>query len=101
MRRVPRSSPTCRAASETAGFDGVSLPLWQGIFVKTGTPQPFVDQLDAAIKAALASPEAQKRLSDAGFSVAPLGPSEFASFIEDQVRTYEEIIKAANITADQ
>ena len=51
--------PDVPAASDTAGFEGVSLPLWQGIFVKTGTPQAFVDQLDAAIKAALASPEAQ------------------------------------------
>lgn len=93
--------PDVPAASETAGFEGVSLPLWQGIFVKTGTPQAFVDQLDVAIKAALASPEAQKRLSDAGFTAAPLGPSEFASFIEGEARTYEQIIKAADIKADE
>ena len=93
--------PDVPSASETAGFEGVSMPLWQGIFVKTGTPQAFVDQLDAAIKASLASPEAQDRLSDAGFTPAPLGPSEFASFIEGEARTYEEIIKAADITADE
>lgn len=93
--------PDVPPASETAGFEGVSLPLWQGIFVRTGTSQGFVDQLDTAIKAALAIPQAQERLGEAGFSAAPLGPAEFASFIEGEVRTYEQIIKAANITATE
>jgi tripartite-type tricarboxylate transporter receptor subunit TctC len=93
--------PDVPAATETAGFEGVSMPLWQGIFVKTGTPQAFVGELAAAIEAALASPDVQKRLSDAGFTPAPLGPAEFASFIEGETRTYEQIIKAAGITAEE
>src|SRR3712207_8327673 len=64
IRRPPRSTlfpyttlfrsspllPNVPALSEAPGFTGVSMPLWQGVFVKAGTPEAFVGQLDAAIK---------------------------------------------------
>ena len=49
--------PDVPALSESPGFAGVSMPLWQGIFVKAGTPEAFVGQLDAAIKTALENPQ--------------------------------------------
>jgi tripartite-type tricarboxylate transporter receptor subunit TctC len=98
----PRSPqlPDVPALGEIKGFEGLSLPLWQGIFVKAGTPEPFVKQLDAAIKAALEDPQVQKRFADAGFTASPLGTTEFANFIKAQGETYEGIVRAANIKAE-
>lgn len=89
--------PNVPALGEIKGFEGLSLPLWQGVFVKAGTPEPFVRQLDEAIRAALDDPRVQKRLSDAGFAAAPLGTAEFAGFIKAQAEAYAGIVKAANI----
>lgn len=99
---APRSPqlPDVPALAEIEGFDGLSLPLWQGIFVKAGTPEPFVKQLGAAIGAVLEDSQVQNRLADAGFAAAPLGSSDFAGFIETQARVYEEIVRAANIKAE-
>ena len=79
----PRSPllPDVPALSESPGFAGVSMPLWQGIFVKAGTPEAFVGQLDAAIKTVLENPQVQEKLSKAGFTAAPLSTSAFADFI--------------------
>jgi tripartite-type tricarboxylate transporter receptor subunit TctC len=73
------------------------MPLWQGVFVKAGTPEEFVGQLDAAIKAALEKPDVQEKLAKAGFTAAPLSTSAFADFIRSQAQTYEQAFKAANI----
>jgi tripartite-type tricarboxylate transporter receptor subunit TctC len=89
--------PNVPALSESPDFAGVSMPLWQGVFVKAGTPEEFVGQLDAAIKAALEKPDVQEKLAKAGFTAAPLSTSAFADFIRSQAQTYEQAFKAANI----
>lgn len=89
--------PDVPALSEAPGFAGVSMPLWQGVFVKAGTPDAFVGQLDAAIRTALESPQVQEKLSKAGFTAAPLSTSAFADFIRSQAQTYERAFKAAKI----
>jgi tripartite-type tricarboxylate transporter receptor subunit TctC len=89
--------PNVPTLSESPGFTGVAMPLWQGIFVKAGTPETFVGQLDAAIKAVLEDPQIQEKLSKGGFTPAPLSTSAFADFIRSQVQTYEQAFKAANI----
>jgi tripartite-type tricarboxylate transporter receptor subunit TctC len=89
--------PNVPALSESPSFAGISMPLWQGVFVKAGTPEAFVGQLDTAIKTVLENPQVQEKLSKAGFTAAPLSTSAFADFIRSQAQTYERAFKAANI----
>jgi tripartite-type tricarboxylate transporter receptor subunit TctC len=92
--------PDVPALSEVPGFEGLSLPLWQGIFVKSGTPDDFVKKLEIAIAEGLKSPEAQKRYAAAGFSTSPLGGKAFQDFVQAQADAYQTIITEAKITAE-
>jgi tripartite-type tricarboxylate transporter receptor subunit TctC len=89
--------PNVPTLSEVKGFEGQSLPIWQGIFVKAGTSPAFVAKLDEAIRAGLADPQVQKRYADAGFTARPLDSATFAAFVKVQAKTYRTIIDTAGI----
>jgi tripartite-type tricarboxylate transporter receptor subunit TctC len=97
--RVPQL-PDVPTLAELPGFEGVAFPLWQGIFVRTGTPDAFVQQLDTAIREALATPAVQKQLSDAGFTASPLGGDEFRAFIRQQADGYRSIVTASKLSVE-
>ena len=58
--RVPQL-PNVRRIGEEEGFNGVSLPLWQGLFVKAGTPAPMVPDSNLS---ALVPPDLRHFLTD-------------------------------------
>ena len=97
--RVPQL-PDVPTLAELPGFDGVTFPLWQGIFVRNGTPGTFVQQLEAAIREALATPAVQKQLSDAGFTASPLSGEAFGAFIRQQAEGYRNIVAASKLSVE-
>lgn len=97
--RVP-SLPNVRRIGEEEGFNNVSLPLWQALFVKAGTPAPIVASYEKAMLDALAQPEVKRKLGDVGISVAPMPGKELTAFIRPQAEVYREIASAARITMD-
>lgn len=97
--RVPQL-PNVRRIGEEEGFDGVSLPLWQGLFVKAGTPAPMVKAYEKALLEAMAQPEVRAKLADAGITPAPLGGEQLRSFIVPQAALYREIATTARITME-
>lgn len=92
--------PDVPTLSETEGFSGLSLPLWQGLFLKAGTDEAFAKTVSAAIVDALGKDEVKKRLSDAGFAAAPMPVGEFTGFIDQQAEIYRKIIEDAAITVE-
>jgi len=71
--RLP-SAPQVPTFAES-GFPGFDHTLWFGFFVPTGTPQPIVNKLNAAVNAAL-NDEGLKKFSDyvvKGSTVEELG----------------------------
>ncbi len=97
--RVPQL-PDVKRIGEEEGFAGMALPLWQGLFVKAGTPASAVTALEKALKEALAQAEVRQKLSDAGISVAPLGGQDFKAFIKPQAALYRDIVGASKITME-
>ena len=58
------------------GYADFRATIWFGLFVRRGTPQPVLDRLLAAAKAAHAAPEAKRLLQNLGFDVvAETGPA--------------------------
>ncbi|WLD99909.1 tripartite tricarboxylate transporter substrate binding protein [Agrobacterium leguminum] len=92
--------PDVPTLSELPGLDGLTFPLWQGVFAKTGTPDDFVAALDKAISEALANPDVDKRYADAGFAASPLSAGEFKAFIKAQAETYKDVIDSAKIVVE-
>jgi tripartite-type tricarboxylate transporter receptor subunit TctC len=86
---------------DASGFpDFEQTAPWVGMLAPAGTPKAIVDQLNAALKKALAQPEIIKRLRDLGAS--PIGdtPDEFRAFLVKDSERWARVIKASGIQAD-
>ena len=81
-----------------AGVPGMeSLGSWTGMFAPARTPPAILDRLHQEIAKAVATPAVRERLANLG--VIPVGnaPAEFKPFVEQEVRSVAEIVKAAGI----
>ncbi|MES2944813.1 MAG: tripartite tricarboxylate transporter substrate binding protein [Pseudomonadota bacterium] len=97
--RVPQL-PNVRRIGEEEGFNGMALPLWQGLFVKAGTPAAIVATYEKALLDALAQPELRTKLAEAGITVAPMNGRDLRAFAKPQAELYRDIVKAAKITVE-
>lgn len=98
-KRVPQLPDVKRMGEET-GFGEVSLPLWQGLFVKSGTPPELLAAYERALQAAMAKPEVQHKLTEAGFTPAFASGKDFREFIRPQAKLYKDIVTTAKITME-
>ena len=99
MARVPQL-PNVRRIGEEEGFSGMALPLWQGLFVKAGTPATVVATYEKALLEAVAQPEVRAKLMESGVTVAPLTGQDLRNFIKPQAALYRDIVKTAKISMD-
>ena len=68
-----------------------------GLLAPAGTPPEIVDKLSRAANEALKSKEVLSLMETQG--VDPLGgtPAEFAHFIDDELKKWDGVVKAAGI----
>jgi tripartite-type tricarboxylate transporter receptor subunit TctC len=80
-----------------AGVPGYSAGIWMGMLAPAGTPAEIVDKLSRAANEALKSKEVLSLLEKQG--VDPLGgtPAEFAQFIDEELKKWDGVVKAAGI----
>jgi tripartite-type tricarboxylate transporter receptor subunit TctC len=83
-----------------SGFPELTSGSWQGIFVPTGTPQPVVDRLYAAVIDTMKTPEVQQRLANGGVDVVTSAPGEFAKFVARETERWGKAVKEAGATAE-
>ena len=94
------SWPEIPAFGEQLGLKGYEGGTWFGVVVPAQTPQPIIDKLNAAITAALTSPDVKAQFATVGYEPYVAKPDAFARFIEtDRART-AKVVKASNIRAD-
>jgi tripartite-type tricarboxylate transporter receptor subunit TctC len=99
MARVPQL-PNVKRIGEEEGFSGVALPLWQGLFVKGGTPAATVAAYEKALLEALAQPELKGKLQESGITVSPMTGQDLRAFVKPQAALYRDIASAAKITVE-
>ncbi len=73
---------------------------WVGIFAPAKTPQSIVDYLNKELNAVLSSPEVIAKLDTLGIEATPGTPEKFSTEIAIDLKRYGEVIKAADIKAD-
>ena len=89
------SLPDIPPASDTLpGFEAYE---WNGVFFPRGTPKPIVQKLNAALNAALRSPEVSARFAQLNIVSRQNTPEEFHSFVEGQMKLWSGVVKEANI----
>lgn len=88
---------------DESGLKGFNVTIWHGLYAPKGTPKPVLDQLNAALKAALKDPEFVKREEALGAVVISdnrVNPAEHKKFVEAEIAKWGPAIKAAGQYAD-
>jgi tripartite-type tricarboxylate transporter receptor subunit TctC len=81
-----------------AGFPEVDIHLWSGVFAPAATPPVIAKKLEAALQQAILAPEVAPKLK--AMAVTPGGTSseEFRHKIDADIKAFEGVVKAANLT---
>jgi tripartite-type tricarboxylate transporter receptor subunit TctC len=88
--------PSVPTVSES-GLRNFSVVYWLGIFAPAKTPQPIVDKLYDAFKAALDSPSVRDKLMETGQVVEGAPPSAFATVLDSDIKRWKVLIETAKI----
>lgn len=86
-----------------AGFPGIAMSTWHGLYAPAGTPEPVQETLSAALRGALAEPRLRQRFAD--LVTAPATPERATvafhrRFLAEEVARWRPIIQAAGSYAD-
>jgi len=84
-----------------AGYPDVQGVTFNGLFAPKATPQPVVEKLSEAMRAALRKPEAVDRLAAMGSEARGSAPDEFATFLIDETRKWKDVMQRANIKVSE
>jgi tripartite-type tricarboxylate transporter receptor subunit TctC len=79
---------------------GYALTNWFGLLAPAGTPKDVVAKIYTDVKKVLAEPEVNKRISALGADVVGNSPEEFGAAMRTESAQWAEIIKSANIRAE-
>jgi len=80
-----------------AGYPEVNTKLWSGFFAPAATPPAIARKLEAAFSRAIRDPDVSAKLK--AMAVQPSGNSsdEFRKIVDNDIKTYVEVVKAANL----
>jgi len=76
------------------------MKYWVAFSAPAGTPQPVIDRLNKDIVAAVNTPEVRKQLQSQGLDPEGSTPAQAAKLVDDEIKRWAAVIKAANIKAD-
>ena len=83
------------------GLKGFSVGVWHGVYAPKGTPQPVLNKLTVALKAALNSPDVRKRLEDANIDIVSMdkvSAKGLKSHLESEINVWGPVIRKSNIS---
>ena len=76
------------------GYDDLTAATWFSLSGPPNLPRDIVDRLNGAMVSGLQSPEMQKRLASEVVEVRLLTPEQFRSFVGEEIKRWQPIIKA-------
>ena len=84
-----------------AGYPDAQGITFNGVLAPKATPQPIIDRLSAAIRAALAKEEVINRLATLGSTARGSTPEEFSKFLVQEQDKWTDVMKRANIKVSE
>ena len=83
------------------GYPEVNTTLWSGFFVAAATPPAIAKKLETALQRSIKDPDVSAKLR--GMAVNPGGTSseEFRAMIDADIKSYVEVVKAANLKFEE
>ena len=87
--------PDMPLISETV--DGVVANTWSGIFAPAGTPQPVIEELNAALVKVLSDPDIRKRLEETSEVIVANTPEEAGERVSNDIKRWENFLETVEI----
>jgi tripartite-type tricarboxylate transporter receptor subunit TctC len=82
------------------GMPGLVFGTWFGLLAPKGTPAPIIARMNREVNAILADEGARGRLVQAGLAVGGGTPEQFAAFLDSEIRSHAELVRAAGVRID-
>ena len=83
-----------------AGVPGYEVTAWSGVIAPAGLPRPVLDRLNAAVNAALETPESKERIAQLGSEGGGGTPEQFAELIRRDSAKWAEVIRRSGARID-
>jgi len=83
-----------------SGYPGFDVQSWFSLAAPTGTPQPVIARVNAALNQVLTAPEMRQRLLDLAATPEPGTPEQLRSFIAAETRRWHEVVKQSGAKAE-
>lgn len=86
-----------------AGFPGIEVAIWHGLWAPKGTPKDIVDKINAAAVKALQDPEIRRKLEDLGQDIptpAQMKADVFGAFQKAEFAKWKPIIDKAGVKVE-
>jgi tripartite-type tricarboxylate transporter receptor subunit TctC len=86
-----------------AGFPGIEVAIWHGLWAPKGTPPEIIARLNAAAVAALKDPEIRHKLEDLGQDIPTpeqMQPAAFDAYQRAEFAKWKPIIDKANVKVE-
>lgn len=80
------------------GLDGFNVASMFGVMAPAGTPQPILDQLNAALMAGLKKDSVRQQLLEQGVFAAPLTIADSKVRLKAEIDQWAKVIRDGNIT---
>ncbi len=90
------SVPTLKELG-VGGFDSLE---WTALFMPAATPPAVVEQMNAALRKVLATPDIQERLTKLGMESHPSTPDELGALVASDLSVWGPIVKSSGFTVD-
>ncbi len=94
-----KGAPNVPTAIE-AGFPDMVGQLFVGVFVRSGTPKPVLDQIAASNQKVMADPEFQRILLASGLEPINDTPDQARKFLTDENTRWAPVVKAIGLKVE-
>ena len=86
--------------AQELGISNFVVSSWYAMWAIKGTPKEIVDKMSAEVQIALASPEIKERWAGMGASVPKMSRAELATYINQEVVRWSEVVKKSGAKLD-
>jgi tripartite-type tricarboxylate transporter receptor subunit TctC len=86
------------------GYKKLDLDFWHMLLAPAGTPQPIIDKVNTALRAAFADPAVVKTFTDGGMDLFPADqqtPQAAAALLSREIKLWGDVIRTNGISAQE
>ncbi len=94
-----KSAPDIPTTKE-AGFPGIQIGHWAGLYAPTGTPDEVLDKMNDAVNKALQTKEVTDALAKSSIEPGSGSRADFTNFATSERKRLGEVVKKGNMRSD-